>query len=613
MADRWIGGEQRPDKLLRSVAGRPRRAIASIRPVFDPEADVWVQGVLVFAAGCTVDPASPPPPASDPTSPPPVEVPGVCGDGMLDDGEACDAGPANDDGGDCTTTCEVAFCGDGRIRVGVEDCDEGAANADDAACTASCRVATCGDGLLWSGVEDCDDGNDTAHDGCSPTCALPVQRDLSSADGVISGSDPAGASGSSVAGAGDLDGDGLDDLLIGAVLGGPDATGAAYVVAGPGLGAISLDSATATLIGVMPYDQAGSSVSGAGDIDGDGLADVIVGAPGVDAAVANVGAAYIVFGPLAGPQSLAAADVELIGQADFDAAGSSVAGAGDVDGDGWSDVLVGAPGHEVFDKDTPGAAYLVAGPVAGSVDLALATARLIGEVPEDDAGASVSSAGDVDGDGLSDVIIGAPGHDARGTDSGAAYVLLGPIGGTLDLGDADHKLIGEMPVDVAGTSVAGVGDVDGDGLDDVLVGAPGHHGGAENRGAAYLVNGGGAATLSLEDADATMVGIGPDAMAGLGVAGVGDVNGDGSVDLLIGANHGLSQGAAFVTYGPVSGTIGLQGADIMLTGEVGDRAGDRLAGAGDVDGDGLSDLVVGVGGRSILPGPGVTYLFLGSP
>ena len=161
---------------------------------------------------------------------------------------------------------------------------------------------------------------------------------------------------------------------------------------------------------------------------------------------------------------LSMADAKLVGERGYDSAGGSVSGAGDVNADGHDDLLVGAPG----DKNAAGAAYLVLGPVTGTLDLSLATARLVGERGNDTAGDSVSGAHDVDGDGHDDLLVGASGNPALIDAPGAAYLVLGPVSGTLDLSLADAKFLGEGSGDQAGYSVSGAGDVDGDGHDDLL-------------------------------------------------------------------------------------------------------------------------------------------------
>ena len=436
--------------------------------------------------------------------------------------------------------------------------------------------------------------------------------DLSLADAKLIGEGSTDYAGYSVSSAGDVNGDGFDDILVGAYEedeGGTDA-GAAYLVHGPVLGDIDLSSAAAKLIGEGSSDEAGRSVSGAGDVNGDGFDDLLVGAWGNDEGGSSAGAAYLVYGPVAGDVSLSLADARLVGEASSDLAGGSVSSAGDVDGDGFSDLLVGADGNDEGGSSA-GAAYLMYGPVGGNIDLSLADAKLIGEATSDDAGASVSSAGDVNGDGFDDLLIGAPYNDEGGSSAGAAYLVYGPILGDLDLSLADAKLIGETTSDYAGSSVSSAGDVNGDGFDDLLVGAPHNDEGGIDAGAAYLVHGPVLGNIDLSQADAKLIGEDGSDNAGEAVSSAGDVNGDGYDDLLVGTDIG----EAYLVLGPVLGDVVLTDAAIRFLEEsVGDDAGSVLSGAGDVDGDGRPDLLLGApfeddGGSSA----GAAYLLLGGP
>ena len=233
------------------------------------------------------------------------------------------------------------------------------------------------------------------------------------------------------------------------------------------------------------------------------------------------------------------------------------------------------------------------GPVTGAVDLGSADAKLIGENAFDWAGYSVSGAGDVDGDGLDDLFVGAPQNSAGGLEAGAAYLVLGPVSRYVDLAvSADATLVGEEALDEAGCSVSGAGDVDGDGLDDLLVGARESDAGADDAGAAFLVLGPVSGNVGLALADARILSGSPLERAGI-VSDAGDVDADGFADVLVGASASSVGGAAYVLLGPLSGTRSLSSAEARLVGEVPGDHGDKVSGAGDVDGDGFDDLIFG--------------------
>ena len=276
-----------------------------------------------------------------------------------------------------------------------------------------------------------------------------------------------------------------------------------------------------------------------------------------------------------GSWSMACSGAKLVGETEYDNSGFAVSGAGDVNGDGFDDVIVGATAAADRSDVSTGAAYLVLGPVTGEVDLAAADATLYGENDSDRAGAAVATAGDVDGDGYTDVLVGALDDATGGTEAGAVYLVAGPISGPQSLASAEAKFFGEAGQDFAGRAISGDGDVNGDGINDALIGSWRHDITASDEGAAYLVLGGTTGDRSLAAADAKLTGEADSDYAGYSVSIVGDMNGDGFDDMLVGAwgEYSGSSGA-YVVFGPVLGEQDLGNADAILTAEQdGDYAG----------------------------------------
>ncbi len=317
--------------------------------------------------------------------------------------------------------------------------------------------------------------------------------DLSSgARTILLGEDAGDYAGYALAGGADVDGDGYDDLVVG----GPGAddggslSGVAWLVPGPTAGAIDLSGSEATMIGESTSDQAGTSVALVGDSNGDGLGDVLVGAVGDGSGGAGAGAAYLLLGPVSGDVDLGSADLTCVGENLGDQAGYAVSTAGDTNSDGYDDFLVGAPYYDYGAADA-GAAYLLLGNAhSGNFDLSGADGAVAGEGGDDGAGWAVAPAGDMDGDGDDDILVGSVLEDAGGNNAGAAYLVYGPVSGFATLLSASAKLIGEREGDYAGNTIAGVGDTNGDGKSDILVGAPYEDYGVGSRsGSAYLLLG----------------------------------------------------------------------------------------------------------------------------
>jgi hypothetical protein len=375
----------------------------------------------------------------------------------------------------------------------------------------------------------------------------------------------------------------------------------------------------------MVLATAASGAGGAaaiGDFDGDGAADVAIGA--FNATVRgrkSAGAVEVRFGPIRKhpPRLL------ILGAATGDHTGFSLANAGDVDGDGSDDLIIGAYEASPRGRLTAGSVYLVYGRGEGTLDLAnpgVQALRIDGPLRRDNIGQSVAAAGDQDGDGAPDILIGSPGADPFGRGrAGAAWIVHGQGGGgTVDLASPDAQatqLAGAEEVGAAGWSVAGGKDFDGDGRPDLAIGAP-EDGTVDTNtgpGAVYLVRGpantGGVQDLSLPSPNLLEI-HGPFAgdLFGWSLAMTGDMNGDKRGDLAVGAwNYPPYKrdqgGSVFVVNGtPTTGTVvaasggkrgyRIDGADDSA------RAGRAVAAAGDLDGDGVPDLVVGSSGLGSL-------------
>ncbi|MBZ0268671.1 integrin alpha, partial [bacterium] len=406
-------------------------------------------------------------------------------------------------------------------------------------------------------------------------------------DQIIDGTQASATFGCCVARAGDVNGDGYDDVIIGARGwdGAEMNAGRAVVHHGGPAGLDSLPSWT--LDGTQDNEALGWSVAGAGDVNGDGYADVIVGAFFHDGALDDEGAAWIYPGSATGVESTPIWFARG-GQAGA-TFGWSVAGAGDVNGDGYADVVVGA---RYFDGalSNEGRAFVFLGAASGMDSTAARTAD--GGQANAYFGWSVASAGDVNGDGFADVVVGAYQADVQWLDDGEARIYLGGPAGTA--AEPAWTASSLQQGAAFGWSVAGAGDVDGDGFGDVVVGAHFHDDGQDNEGAAMLFRGGAEAPSAASWWKGSG---GPAAVSyGFAVGFVGDVNGDGYTDVLVADPLAdvvsAGEGRADVFFGAA---LGPDTSPAWSTGgsQAGESWGRAACGAGDVDGDGYDDVLVG--------------------
>ncbi|MEQ1743082.1 MAG: integrin alpha, partial [Candidatus Nitrotoga sp.] len=459
-------------------------------------------------------------------------------------------------------------------------------------------------------------------------------------------------SGRSVSNAGDVNGDGFDDVIVGAFGADPSSifSGSSYVVFGQASGfratmdLSSLNGNNGFRLDGEVYDFSGRSVSTAGDVNGDGFDDVIVSASSANQNGYESGSSYVVFGQASGfsatmdLSSLNGSNgFRLDGEAASDLSGESVSSAGDVNGDGFDDVIVGALFANPNGKDS-GSSYVVFGRASGfsaAMDLSSLNGsngfRLDGEANRDYSGRSVSTAGDVNGDGFDDLIIG-----AYGTSS--SYVVFGKassFSAAMDLSSLDgsngFRLDGAAD-DYSGGSVSTAGDVNGDGFDDVIVGAPFVNSNGSYSGSSYVVFGqasGFSATMDLSTLNGSngfrLDGEAKFDLSGWSVSTAGDVNGDGFDDLIVGAsgtdpNGNRDSGSSYVLFGQASGfsatmdLSSLNGSNgFRLDGVTeGDHLGESVSTAGDVNGDGFDDLIVGAWGADPNGGAsGSSYIIFG--
>lgn len=486
-----------------------------------------------------------------------VGAPDRGGDGVDQDCDGVDAPPLTDDDGDGYDAALDCDDLDSSVHPGAPD--------------------RCGDGLDSA----CDGGGD---------CPLRGTTTLDRAYGLLTGEaagDRLGQGEPGVLALGDADADGQAELLVTAVFGGPAREGRVYQLeAAAGERGVAT-AAAAVWTGEAADDQLGRGLAAPGDLNADGLEDLVASAPGADAAGADAGAVYLLpagGGPLPAPFAVGPEAGAELGE------------------------LCGAPGLGVYGGGALLAAAQFAGGGAGAVYL------LVGATPLGGAAAQIQGApgeelgsdlavGDLDGDGLPELALGARGFGGDGR--GAVHLFPGAIAGAYESADADARVHGLSPGDDVGwgISIALGADLDGDGYGDLVVGARGHDlsptapdGGLVTVWRGPLPPG----SQGLNAAWASWVGAGESDWTGDSVALPGDVDGDGAQDLVIGSGYAEAAGslrpfgAVYTVAGPLRGGTYDLGRDATGTGWAGstrDRL--RVHAAGDLNGDGRPDVAAG--------------------
>jgi hypothetical protein len=419
--------------------------------------------------------------------------------------------------------------------------------------------------------------------------AWPISVDpvLTTASRTWTGTVPTDYFGFALAGAGDINNDGYDDVAVGSP-GYSLTTGRVYIYFGSATGPGT--TANVTLASPALASTFGAAVDFVGDVNNDGIDDIAVGAPLYTGSASQMGAVYVWHGSAS--FSGGTYTTQLTGSSSANAYfGSALSRGGDLDGDGYDDIIVGEYGY----NSNRGRAWAFAGGASGA---GADSVRLTGSTSANDHGFSVSGGGSINGDGYADVLVGAP-RDSSSSANGRAYAYYGEAGffGSATQ-SSDRSWTGFPAGELAGAAVQVRADVNGDGRDDALVGAPG-------AAKVYVYNG--SASGFSSSATATLSGT-AGTYFGNAIGNLGDTSGDGIDDVVIGAyTTSSSAGVAYVYDGSATG---LSTASQTFTGSAAEQLGFSAVGAGDVNNDGYGDLLIGAPGWTSFTGE--VFLYYGA-
>jgi hypothetical protein len=470
---------------------------------------------------------------------------------------------------DCGGEDDFDQDGDGysAIEYGGSDCDD----VDSTVSPAATEVWY--DGL----DQDCDGWNDfdQDYDGYRSEAEWSTGTDC---DDTNSAANP---------GQSEIEGNGFDDDCSG------DSNGNLIE------GNVSASGAEARWVGAVASDAAGRTVAPAGDVDGDGAADFLVGAPSHDSYGSSSGAVYLVPGNESGANSLSSSDATLYGSGTSDQLGYGLAGVGDQNGDGYDDFAMSAYGDSVSSSND-GAVFVVLGPLSSTSTASSAADGLYwGAYTNSQAGRVLADGGDHDSDGVTELLVAAPYDDWDGTNAGRVWLVQGPLTGVSSMGS--HVEISPESGDgeALGSAILSA-DLTGDGQADLAIGAENFNvGSLSAAGAVYVEQGPVTADVTVGLSSTARL-LGDAEFSGLGAAiAAADVNDDGYEDLLLGAPYGTFDGTTYagvvyVIAGPVTSS---GAASTVATATIGGPTSNTSFGsalsAGDLDGDGVGDLVIG--------------------